>query len=248
MFILKTSKCRIFNRRTRNIIGTLLFIAGIILSESCSHPICDGVRNDSTGRKQVIFQNLTLRPGTEGIDAIVISYYPETNFGNSKTLSATILGKERNRYLEKGYIDFDLSDVVPSDAKIKKSTLKLYADTVNQINKDNIPKGHYMGEYTIWNVSFVKRPWDEKNITWFNQLTIPTEELMIIDVAERNDQAFLLDVTEYVKKKVRRDPDVHGLVLDVKWMPMEGSIRFCSSDHQNNELRPALYIEYEIER
>lgn len=56
--------------------------------------------------------------------------------------------------------------------------------------------------------------WTEKNITWFNQLKISTEELLILNGVKRYDEAFLLDVTGYIEKKIKRDPGVYGLVID----------------------------------
>lgn len=219
----------------------------LFLFTGCSHPFCEPGRNN--GEKKIVTKTITFKPGTEGIDALVSSYYPETNLGNSKTIAASILGKERNRYLEKGYIDFDLSNRIPSNAKIQKATLKLFADTINQIERGYDPKGHYQGESAVWKVSLITSPWIESSITWFNQINISTMELVTFNGVRANDQALLLDVTSYVEKKVKHDSDVYGFVLEIIdpsiW---DSSIRFCSSDHQNSELWPEVNVIYEIEQ
>ncbi|MBO9699477.1 MAG: DNRLRE domain-containing protein [Sporocytophaga sp.] len=246
--MLSPSKSRIVACRTLDIIEKALFIVSIILPLSCSHPICEEIINKNPG-KQIILKSITLQPGKEGKDAIVSSYFPETNFENSKTLNAVLWRKDRNRYIEKGYIDFDLPNLIPSDAKIKKATLKLFADTVNQIDEGYLPKGHYEADYLPWEINIVTNTWTEKDITWINQPEASIEALEIFNGAERNDQAFLIDVTSYVDEKVKQDPNVHGLVIDIIYHTMwEGFIRFCTSDHQNSELRPQLYVEFEIEQ
>jgi hypothetical protein len=213
----------------------------------CSHPFCEEIINENVGGKQTVLKSITLQPGTEGIDALVSSYFPETNLGDSKTISASVLVKERNRYVEKGYIDFDLSNQIPLNAKIKKATLQLFADTINQIEVGYIPNGHYDAEYAEWKVSVVLSPWSENSITWFNQLNISTAELITFDGVRGKDQALLLDVTSFIERKVKHDPDVYGLVMEIV-KSQDSSIRFCSSDHQNSELRPKLNVKFEIEQ
>jgi hypothetical protein len=108
--------------------------------------------------------SLVLKPGPEGKDAIISSYYPEDNFGNGVSLNAMTADLNRIPYVERAYIDFDLSSI-PSKATILNASLILYADTVSN-------HGGFTGYSTSasrneWVLESLTTPWEETTITWF---------------------------------------------------------------------------------
>ncbi|MBO9699478.1 MAG: DNRLRE domain-containing protein [Sporocytophaga sp.] len=246
MFNLNIKKYGIANISIKKAIISLLFIVWILFSWSCAHPICEDITPKDTTEKIRIY-NMILKSGKEGKDAVVSTYYPVENFGNGKTISCTQLGGVPNQFIERGYIDFDLAEAIPSKAKVKKATLKLFADTVNALGSGLRPIGHYYASGKQWKVSIISTFWDELNISWFNRPQTD-KEFAVLNGPEIASQAINIDVTEYAIKKVNREPGVYGVTFYFDYGPSviaNSTIRFCSSDHQNKELWPELHIEYE---
>src|SRR6478736_6267083 len=208
MFNLNIKKYGITNISIKKAIISLLFIVWILFSSSCVHPICEDINpKDSI---PILTYSIILKSGKEGKDAVVSTYYPVENFGNGKTISCTQLGGAPNQFIERGYIDFDLAEAIPPKAKVKKATLKLFADTVNALGSGLRPIGHYYASGKQWKISIISTFWDELNISWFNRPETDKEFAMLNgpDIAS---QAITIDVTGYAIKKVNREPGVYGV-------------------------------------
>lgn len=220
--------------------------AGIFIL-SCTHPICEDI--DKKGPPRLINPgkySINLKPGEEGKDAAIVSYYPDSNYASCKSLNAIFWTYYRNQYKESGFIDFDLNKI-PKGAKINKGILKLYADTTNLFER---LVGHIdFTRLKSWRLNLVTSSWEENTITWFNKPNVERSDLFLIPAPTYNSQSFSIDVTEYVQKKVTKSPGVYGFSIDFALGDLSQptmALRFCSSDHQNREFWPELYVEYEI--
>lgn len=189
---------------------------------------------------------IVIKPGPEGKDAIVSSYYPEDNFGNDLSLNAMTSSIDRIPYVERAYIDFDLSSI-PTGANILYAELKLYADTIIKV-------GGYTGHSTTsngsyitnaWVVEKITSPWEENTITWFN---IPSTDVTSrIDLAPATlfSQTYTINVTAQIAKQFRYRGSSYGFLIKLKEENETRKISFCSSDYAYPKLRPELTVVYQ---
>jgi hypothetical protein len=223
-------------------------VAGIFIF-SCSHPICEEVTT-----------TIILKPGAEGKDAIVSSSQPDSNYAGGKSLNAIAWTYFRKPLqVEASFLDFEIEKAIPKKVKIKKAVLKLYADTTNLFDKK---AGHIDFDKIVWRLNLITSNWKEDSITWSNQPEVEKSVFKLIEeVPSSNFQAFSIDVTEYVRRKITKLPEIYGIKIDLAILnippnqpkeepkepgPPTTALRFCSSDHQYRELWPELSIEYEI--
>lgn len=187
---------------------------------------------------------IVIKPGPEGKDAIVSSYYPEENYGSGLSLNAMISNIDRIPYVERAYIDFDLS-VIPSGASILNAEIRLYADTV-------LKTGGYTGHSTTnssygtneWVLETVTSPWEENTISWFN---IPeTDVSSIIECAPATSfsQSYSINVTAQIANQFRYRGSAFGFLIKLKDEKESRKISFCSSDYAYPALRPELIVVY----
>jgi hypothetical protein len=216
----------------------------LLLFTGCSHPFCEEIKIIEplpSGPQTIIF-----RPGPEGKDATISSYYPDSSFAAGESLNLIAWTITRNRILEKFYIDFDLSTVVPDGAKVTSAVLNLSEDVKNTYLDYH---GHVSSPDSGWKVNIVTSPWEENSISWFNQPTLDQSELSVEKGPIRYTQKYSVNITTYVQGKLKKDSNVKGLSFDFYQKVNSINdclIRFCSSDHQSKELRPELIIHYEM--
>jgi hypothetical protein len=240
MFILIPLKSIKIACLTRQIAEKVLLIVNVILSLSCSHPFCEEIKIEEIIPREP--QTIIFKPGAEGKDAIVSSFYPDSNFSDSKSLNIVTWIISRNRIIEESYIDFDLAKVIPPNAKVTSATLKLFADIKN---KHYEKYGHVNFTESFWKISLVTSPWDEKKISWFNRPLTDSNEVMIQNSPGKYYQNYSINVISYVQKKLKDPQRYHGLCIaynSYNFYISERMIRFCSSDHQDEQLRPELEL------
>lgn len=189
---------------------------------------------------------ILVKPGPEGKDALISSYYPEENYGNGLSLNATTSNIDRIRYVERAYIDFDLS-FIPKGATILKAELKLYADTIVKV-------GGYTGHSTTsngsydtneWVVETIVSPWEENTITWFNTPSTSVSSKIDLAPATSFSQSYTIDVTAHIDNQFRYRGSSYGFLIKLKDENGTRKISFCSSDHGYPALRPELTVVYQ---
>ncbi len=185
----------------------------------------------------------------EGKDAVVVSNHPDSNYASYKSLHVISWKIFRiPQYLEYGYFDFDIEKSIPKNVKINKAVLRLFADTTNPYHG---AAGHIeYTKYETWRLNIITSNWQEDSICWNNQPEVEKTDFITVQSPDYSSQAFSVDVTKYVKRKVLKSSDIYGFRLNFGLgypsEPQETiALRFCSSDHQNSELWPELKIEYE---
>jgi hypothetical protein len=217
------------------IILLLLSISGCMSDKSPIDPRLDGS-----------IDTIVIKPGPEGKDAIVSSYYPEHNFGNGLSLNAMISNIDRIPYVERAYIDFDLSSI-PTGASILNAELKLYADTV-------LMTGGYTGHSTSsagsfetneWVVETITSPWEENSITWFNIPSTDISSKIACAPATTFFQNYTINVTDHIAQQFRYRGSSYGFLIKLKDENGSRKISFCSSDYAYPKLRPELMVVYQ---
>ncbi|WP_028981788.1 DNRLRE domain-containing protein [Sporocytophaga myxococcoides] len=188
---------------------------------------------------------IVVKPGPEGKDAIVSSYFPEENYGNVLSLNAMISNIDRIPYVERAYIDFDLS-LIPSGTSILYAELTLYADTV-------IKTGGYTGHSTSsagsygpneWLVETVTSPWEENTISWFNAPATDVSSKINCASATTFSQSYAINVTESIARQFKYRGSAFGFLIRLRDENGARKISFCSSDYTFPKLRPELKVVY----
>lgn len=204
------------------------------------------------GLAQAKTVTVTLRPGSEGKDAVLFSRKDQVgnNFGNepgffAKTWRwngdslgvADSLGIGSYRSL----IQFDLP-ALPPGAGLKSATLLLYADTANHTHghyQDSTPNASYLRR--------VKKAWAESTVTWSNQPTTETVNEVVLIVSNKAKQDYSVNVRAMVRDMYRRPGTNFGFMLQSFYEKPHNAMTFASGDHPDTALRPALRIEYVVE-
>jgi len=135
-------------------------IVCICICLGCSHPLCEPMRGVGISRPGTSggLKRVTLKPGAEGKDALVSSFYPDSNFSEGKSLSIVLWSIARNTAVEESYVDFDVTSFIPGKATIISAKLNLFADVKNY-------HYGYLGHYNldnaaIWEVGLITDSWD----------------------------------------------------------------------------------------
>ncbi len=219
----------------------------LIFLVSCSNPVCLAP-NGEVDTKVINRFTIVMQPGAEGKDAGVSTYYPEENFGNVKSLNALTWTENVLPYTERGYIDFNVKEYLPSGAKIVSAYLKLFADT---INKAPSIIGHSVQSYqgvklnNEWQIYRIVSPWNENEITWFDQPEVSMTDVFNLPGPQFSVQSFTIDVTEHIRQKYKGTSGYNGFMIRNKVESPYQCVVFCSSDNDRKELRPQLEVEYE---
>jgi len=188
-----------------------------------------------------------LKPGAEGKDA-AISIYGGIYFGSDPFLTGYYVKDDRQIYLDLGYIDFDLSGI-PEGAKINKAILTLYADTTAPGFNNFTPEEKH--NPSLYAIQAIIEPWQEDSVDVDDRLLTSGE--FRTDFPPHNpDYSCSIDVTGMVRKQFQKPQYYYGFSIFMKrdyfeMLPEElmKNMRYCSSDHPDQDLLPELTINYE---
>ncbi len=229
------------------IVITLVLTWNLIMM-SCAHPECVPWE-DSVSSVTLIPLRVIIKPGREGKDAQVSHYDPEKNFGDRKDLNALSWKENGLSYTERGFIDFNLENYLPKGVKILTAHLKLFADTLNSYYGNTGHANVNNGSFDVknnWQLCRVTSPWDESTITWFEQPLTSETDVLNLSAPKFPFQAYTIDVTGYIKQKYKGVAGYHGFMIKLKSENSYQSVIFCSSDCEQKELRPELWVDYEM--
>ncbi|WP_156027152.1 DNRLRE domain-containing protein [Sporocytophaga myxococcoides] len=216
--------------------SVIVFI--ILLFAGCNHPYC------LIEPKEKI---LNLKPGAEGKDAAT-SIFGGIYFGNDPFLTGYYVNKNRQIYIDISYIDFDMSGI-PEGAKINKAILTLYADTTapgfNNFTSEE------KNNPNLFAIQAVTQSWKEDSLDQDDRLLSSGEHRT--DFPSNNpDYSCNIDITRLVQKQYQKPQYYFGFLIFMKrdyfeMLPEEKmkNMRYCSSDHPNQDLHPELAISYE---
>ncbi len=180
---------------------------------------------------------LTLQPGTEGKDAIVSDFYP-VGYGehtNNYAMAGTSGGVP---FVCRFLLEFDLSDL-PSPCWVVDARLSLY-----YANDPYNPHTHYGDNWTL--IQRVTEPWEELEVSWWNQPPVTTEDQLRIPPSTSPTQDYTdLDLTALVNKWVDEPDSNFGMLVRIETEVMYRRVMFASGDYVIDPAkRPKLEITY----
>ena len=176
---------------------------------------------------------ITLQPGPEGIDSIVETSNPNTNYG-TLTFCEIVRNFPNNKVRE--YMQFDLS-TVPANAVVVDASLNLY-----QFEDWGTP------DFTI-GLHKVTSAWDESTITWNLQPTWSANAETTSDITMDDIGWKSWEIATLVQAWLDGSITNYGVVLKVtnETSTVMVGTKFRSSDYTDDiSKRPELVIEYYI--
>lgn len=171
--------------------------------------------------------NLTLLPGSAGLDAVLTSSAATTNNGSNTTFQ-TMRDASNNK--NRSVLQFDLSSI-PSTAIINTAKLTLYGSAHSGINPSYLRK----------NTS----SWNETTVTWNTAPATSTVNQISLAQSTVATQTYTMDVKTFVQDMVNVPATNFGWTLIKQDENSIGSLVFNSSDVRYSS-RPLLEISYTI--
>lgn len=223
----------------------LIYVGFLCLLFSCNKDKCPEPENPNTpdtsrtNTPDSSKYTITIQPGPEGKDALLVFHSPTQNFPDLTFLHARAWKVDGELSLEKSIIQFDYS-AIPSGAKITKATLTFFADTV--LNTGSLGHSTLNGP-NDWTLKRVTQSWNESTVTWNTE---PKTDSISIKCASSTSpfQNYEFDLTKWVKDEVANPNAYYGFLMQINNQQPYRAINFCSSDNQIPTSRPKMVIEY----
>jgi hypothetical protein len=183
-------------------------------------------------------KTVVLKPAAAGKDSYTTCAFGNfsTNFGNASTLEVSNWYKYF-RTAERGYLEFDLSSV-PAGSPIVSANLKLWVDTINQLNANvNLP-----------NSLLFKRniqPWTELGINWYNAPDSSEFQFVAIPCSTISSKSYVnANVIDLVKHWSYLPSENFGMLIQFHEYNHLSWLRIFSSDHASVNKHPQLTVKY----
>ena len=143
----------------------------------------------------------------------------------------------------RSFIQFDYSKV-PSGANISSATLYLYADTA-QVIVGNIKGATQLSRPNNWVINALTSPWNTSTITWNNQPSYDTTQILHIPATSSPFQNYTVDITSIVQHELSNPSSNYGIVmLLAKEIPLDTvGLAFYNGNGPAGH-QPKLVIKY----
>ena len=180
---------------------------------------------------------LTLQPGpVEGKDADLRELTPDNNVGDTDEFLSfdwTFSGTEG---LGCSVIQFDLS-ALPENIEILDAKLSLYYNSTSSSSGQ-------AGENAC-NLKKITSDWDEQTVTWNTMPSTTDVNQVLLETSTSDNQDYLdIDILNFVNEWYANSTTNYGMMLKIIDESLYNSMKFCSSDYSDSELRPKLVINY----
>ena len=182
-------------------------------------------------------QILVLQPGpSSGIDAMIRTDIPASNFGNSPDFVANTWTAQGNFFIQRSLIFLDLTSI-PTNSTIISAELSL---------STNLTSGNYQldaGQNTSYLLR-VLNPWNESTVTWNNQPAFSMANPVILPQSTSDTQHYNVDVTTHVADMVSNPSTNYGWMFKLQTEALYRCLDFASSDNDTASWRPKLTVIY----
>lgn len=183
-------------------------------------------------------KTLVLNPASSGKDAYITSAFGNysTNFGNTTTMEVSNWYKYF-RTAERGYLEFDLSSLPPS-SPIVSANLKLWVDTINQLNVNaNLPNSLLFKRNT--------QPWSETGLSWSNSPDSSDFQFVAVPCSTITSKSFMnANIVNLVKHWSYLPGENFGMLIQLYDFNHITWASLASSDNANASYHPKLTIKY----
>ncbi len=230
----------------------IFFIPFVVVFFACSKARCpvpasvpDSLSTSGTTGIQTNAYTITLQPGSEGKDAVIDSYSPTTNFGNTAFLAIEAWTQNGGfTRIQRSLLDFDYSPL-PSGAIITSAVLTLYADTTSNYSAGSVPPGHsQLSGSNAWNLSRITSAWDEQTVTWNTMPGIDTTTTLSLPASDTASEPYSIDVTTFVKDQIAKPTSYYGFYMNLVTEIPYRAVYFYSSNGKYPTLHPTMVIGY----
>jgi hypothetical protein len=203
-------------------------------------------------------KNLTLQPGTDGQDALVLAKQgdnvsPAQNFGQLGEVNYSQWTYNSQGFGEgtmRTYIKFTGLSALPAGSQIVSAQLSLYGVATSAFTPPG--NSHYPGSSygsNADNAGYVKRvagTWDESTITWNNKpgTTDNNQAAIAGTTTQWNNNVTDIDVTDMVKAMIAANSN-NGFCLTLQNESIYRNVIFSSSEAADAARRPKLVITYQ---
>lgn len=181
---------------------------------------------------------------TIGIDAIIKSSNPFTNFGNVDEL----VMNSSNTGTIRSLIKFADINTIPANAQIESAELYLYGYESSTIT----PNGNSWPNNGLSNQLWIERitqPWIEASVTWMNQPSTTTANRISIPASSSvfnwnyatNNSVYLLNMVKYMHSNPNQN---YGFMIKLQSETPQRNTFFKSSDFSYENFRPTLIVKY----
>ena len=182
---------------------------------------------------------LILQPSPlEGKDSEIRELHPDLNYADSEEFISfdwTFSGTEGLGF---SLIQFNLSEL-PDNIEITSAKLSLYYN----------PTSSSAGQAGN-NACYLKRitsAWEENTVTWNNAPNTTNSGEVQLEESTSDNQDYLdIDILNFVSEWYNNPETNYGLKLEIIEQELYNSMKFCSSDYSNPDLRPKLIISYQF--
>ncbi|MBL7922572.1 MAG: immunoglobulin domain-containing protein [Bacteroidia bacterium] len=183
-------------------------------------------------------RTLVLQPDTSGIDAYITCAFGNfgNNFGGAPTIEVSNWYKHF-RTAERGYLKFDLS-ALPPNSPLVSASLRLWVDTVNEINPTLYPPNSLFFKRNTQN-------WTESNVTWNSSIDSTDFQCSSVACSTLSSKSYLnLSILNLVRHWSYVPSQHFGMLLHLDELKRQTWIRLASSDDAIAAHRPKLTLEY----
>jgi len=181
-----------------------------------------------------------IQPDDESGKDAFVSSVGSTLKDNNQNLVASVWEYDEGWGVVRSFLDFDLSQF-NIETPITLAELSLFHDP-NAIVEGHINNG---GSNELL-LSRITESWNEDNISWENQPSVSTENIVRLPSSNIANQDFMdIDVTSLILDMIASKNESHGFMLSLNNESEFGynrNVVFASSNHAIPELRPRLVI------
>jgi len=179
---------------------------------------------------------LVLQPGAEGKDAYLNNYYT-VNYGDYPNAFCMAWTHSGIPFTSRSAFEFDLTSIPPGSIILEaKFSLYYASNPSNQI--------YHYGDNRAY-LQRITEPWDEHEVTWYNQPATTTENQVELPASTSETQDYTdIDVRMLIQNMIDDPENGHGILLKLQVEEMYRSLMFASGDHENPLKWPKLEITY----
>ncbi|MFN0187153.1 MAG: DNRLRE domain-containing protein [Bacteroidia bacterium] len=183
-------------------------------------------------------KTLVLNPASSGKDAYITSAFGNfsTNFGYTPTMEVSNWYKHF-RTAERGYLEFDLSSI-PAGSPIVSANLKLWVDTINQLNVNVNAPNSLLFKRNI-------QPWTETGLSWSNYPDSSDFQFAAVPCSTITSKSYVYaNVMDLVKHWSYLPSENFGMLIQFHEYNHLSWASIFSSDHSSVSKHPKLTVKY----